>query len=46
MKNVSNICLLVSALLVFALVAGCNREAPALHVNEVVSDPGAFEVAP
>ncbi len=32
----------VALLAVFALASGCKQEAPALQVNDVVSDPGAF----
>lgn len=39
---IRNLFLLVAVLSMVALASGCKNEPPALQVNDVVSDPGAF----
>ncbi len=36
------LCVLVATLSLTVLIAACQQETPALQVNDVVSDPGAF----
>jgi hypothetical protein len=42
MRNLRYIVVFATAIFLLALAAGCRNEAPAFHVNDVASDPGAF----
>lgn len=43
MKSLTrNLSFLIAVFTLFALITGCKTESPAFQVNDVVSDPGAF----
>ncbi len=42
MKNLRILVVSIAAISLLALTAGCKNETPALQINDIVSDPGAF----
>jgi hypothetical protein len=43
MKSFRNLFVLFAAILLLALAAGCKNDAPAFQINDIASDPGAFD---
>jgi len=41
-RILSHLCILVATLSLVVLISACQKESPALQINDVVSDPGAF----
>lgn len=43
MRNFRNFIVFIFTIFLLALAAGCKNEVPAFQVNDVASDPGAFD---
>jgi hypothetical protein len=43
MRNSRNFFVFIAAIFLLALAAGCKNETPSFQINDVASDPGAFE---